>query len=124
VEHLEPGPGVVDRIIGRLAPMLSADRVFGAPVERDGVTVIPVASFRTGGGGGGGEGGDGANSGSGEGGGFGAIAKPAGAYVIKGGDVAWEPAVDVNRIVSTAGTIVMVLLFVRWRVIRARLRAA
>ena len=33
------------------------------------------------------------------GGGFGLSATPAGAYVIRGGAVEWQPAIDVNRIV-------------------------
>ncbi len=79
-------------------------RVFGEPIERDGVTVIPVAAVRGGGGGGGGGGTEpGANgeaaSGSGFGGGWGVNARPVGVYVIRGSDVSWEPARDLNRIV-------------------------
>jgi uncharacterized spore protein YtfJ len=68
--------------------------VFGEPFERDGVTVIPVASI-TGGGGGGGD--NSAEGGSG--GGFGMFAKPAGVYVIRGTDVSWQPAFDLNRVI-------------------------
>jgi uncharacterized spore protein YtfJ len=73
---------------------LSVNRVFGEPFERDGVTVIPVASI-TGGGGGGGD--NSAEGGSG--GGFGMLAKPAGVYVIRGTDVSWQPAFDLNRVI-------------------------
>src|SRR5688572_13972074 len=73
---------------------LSVNRVFGEPFERDGVTVIPVASI-TGGGGGGGD--NSAEGGSG--GGFGMFAKPAGVYVIRGTDVSWQPAFDLNRVI-------------------------
>ena len=66
--------------------------MFGEPHEEDGVTVIPAATVRGGGGGGGDEEDNG-------GAGFGVMARPAGAYVIKDGEVQWKPAVDPNRIV-------------------------
>jgi uncharacterized spore protein YtfJ len=77
-------------------------RVFGAPIERDGVTVVPVASVKGGGGAGGGSGASAAGDnpqGEGVGGGFGFDARPAGVYVIRDGDAHWRPAVDVNKIV-------------------------
>ena len=68
-------------------------RLFGDPVERDGVVVIPVAVVRGGGGGGHGEGPgpEGVGTGSGSGGGFGIAAKPAGVYVIEGNRVDGVP---------------------------------
>ncbi|GIE75318.1 hypothetical protein Aph02nite_12680 [Actinoplanes philippinensis] len=81
----------------------TAGRVFGEPIERDGVTVVPVAVIRGGGGGGAGsgspEGGDKVD-GEGSGGGFGFTARPAGVFVIRDGDAHWRPALDVNRIVA------------------------
>jgi hypothetical protein len=65
--------------IERARDVLTVRRVFGDPIERDGVTVIPAANVRGGGGGGGGEG----PNGQGSGGGFGVSATPAGAYVIR-----------------------------------------
>jgi uncharacterized spore protein YtfJ len=70
---------------------LTARTVYAEPVERDGVTVIPAASVRGGGGGGGDAEGNG-------GGGFGLVGRPVGAYVIKGGEVTWKPAVDPARV--------------------------
>src|ERR671911_755682 len=75
---------------------LTVKRVYGDPYERDGVVLTPAAAVRGGGGGGGGE--DATGGGSGSGGGFGLGARPVGAYVIAGGQVRWEPAVDVTRI--------------------------
>jgi len=75
---------------------VSASQVFGEPYETDGVTVIPVA--RVLGGGAGGYGGDEGGVGSG----YGVRAEPVGAYVITAGQVKWEPAVNVNKIVSGA----------------------
>jgi uncharacterized spore protein YtfJ len=102
-----------------LRDTLTATRVFGEPLERDGVTVIPVAAVRSGMGGGNGkrgaaDGGDGVEEG--EGGGLGLAARPAGAYVIKDGEVSWQPAVDVNRIVTLA---ILGWVVVAWVVSRA-----
>ncbi|GII67450.1 hypothetical protein Skr01_75350 [Sphaerisporangium krabiense] len=76
-------------------------RVYGEPYEKDGVTVIPAVSVSAGGGFGRGErrGLEQGKEDGGSGGGGGAIARPAGAYVIKDGEVRWEPALDVNRLV-------------------------
>jgi uncharacterized spore protein YtfJ len=70
---------------------MSVKRVYGDPIERDGLTIVPAASVRGGGGGG-------ADSENNGGGGFGLTARPVGVFVVKGQDVTWEPAVDVNRI--------------------------
>jgi uncharacterized spore protein YtfJ len=74
---------------------VSAKRVFGEPVERHGVTVIPAASVLGGGGGGGGEN---AGSPAGQGGepgagfGFGLWARPVGAIEITERGTEWKPA--------------------------------
>ena len=69
---------------------ITVQRVYGDPIEQEGVVVIPAASV----GGGGGGGGDSEDNG---GGGFGLRARPIGAYVIKDGEVSWKPAIDVGR---------------------------
>jgi uncharacterized spore protein YtfJ len=85
----------IDELLGGARDAITVKRVFGDPIESEGVTVIPVAKV----GGGGGGGGDSEDNG---GGGFGLGARPVGAYVIKDGDVNWQPAVDVNRIIGLA----------------------
>jgi uncharacterized spore protein YtfJ len=85
----------VDEMLAGARDAITVKRVFGDPVETDGVTVIPAAKV----GGGGGGGGDSDNNG---GGGFGLGARPVGAYVIKDGGVTWKPAIDANRIVALA----------------------
>jgi uncharacterized spore protein YtfJ len=67
-------------------------RIYGDPVEQDGVTVVPAAAVFGGTGGGGDAEGNG-------GAGFGLAGRPVGAWVIRGEDVTWKPAIDVNRIV-------------------------
>jgi uncharacterized spore protein YtfJ len=100
---------------------LSVRQVFGEPVERDGVTVIPAATV-LGGGGGGGEGVHPpsneddeakAQAQSGVGLGFGGLMWPAGAFEIRDDRVTWRPAIDVTRV------LVMVLVLAI-AVVRAR----
>ena len=90
---------------------VTVKRVFGDPFEKNGVTVIPAANVMGGGGGGSGESPDGEGQGSGTG--FGIAARPAGAYVIRGDEVTWTPAVDVNRII--AGAFFVAILAI-WRI--------
>jgi uncharacterized spore protein YtfJ len=99
---------------------VTVKRVFGEPYERDGIAVIPAATMA--GGSGGGTGKD-SSGGEGEGGGFGVVAKPAGVYLVKDGDVQWRPAVDPNRIISVVGAVVIVALLCRAVVERARAKA-
>ncbi|MEU7898314.1 spore germination protein GerW family protein [Nonomuraea sp. NPDC049152] len=95
-------------------------RVFGEPVTQGDVTVIPVARIAQGGGGGGGKQ-EGERPSQGSGGGYGLGATPAGVFVIKNGEVKWQPAVDVNRIVIGGQIVAVVLLLTirsivkRWR---------
>jgi uncharacterized spore protein YtfJ len=85
----------VTQLVADARDMLTVKRIFGEPIDHNGVRVIPVARVRGGGGGGGGSGPDG--EGSGGGGGFGMIASPVGVYVIKGDDVTWQPTTNPER---------------------------
>jgi uncharacterized spore protein YtfJ len=96
----------VDELLAGARDAISVKRVFGDPIETEGVTIIPVAKV----GGGGGGGGDSEDNG---GGGFGIGAKPVGVYVIKDRDVSWQPAVDVNRIIAFTFVLGLVLAFRR-----------
>lgn len=91
---------------------ITVGRVYGDPFEADGVTVIPAARVMGGGGGGEGAAPDGQ---SGTGTGFGIVARPAGAYVIRDGEVTWKPAIDVNRIIAGAFGIAALALLVAFR---------
>jgi uncharacterized spore protein YtfJ len=96
----------VNELLGGAQDAITVKRVFGDRIETEGVTVIPAAKV----GGGGGGGGDNENNG---GGGFGLGAKPVGAYVIKGDDVKWVPAIDVNRLLGLAFLVGLVFAFRR-----------
>lgn len=79
--------GFVADLADRVGAAADARAVFGDPVERDGVTVIPVAKASWGFGGGGGGDGDG----EGHGGGGGASAKPQGFIEIAEGHATYRP---------------------------------
>jgi len=112
-----------DHILAKVADNLSVRRAFGTAYEKDGILIIPVALVAGGGGGGTGtapsrRGDSAARPGSppetvpaepdaepqdsgrtGEGGGFGGLVLPSGAYVVKGDQIRWVPAVDPTIVV-------------------------
>ena len=94
---------------------ITVKRVFGEPYEKNGVTILPAAHVAGGGGGGGGEGQNEDGTGSGFGTGFGLSARPAGAYVIRGDEVVWQPAIDVTRIAFGILTYLTLRLLLRRR---------
>lgn len=123
----------VSELLSRATDSVTVGRVFGEPVERDGVTVIPVARVRGGAGGGegtdsggGAPGSEGSDSqgpgsgGSGSGGGVGFTASPAGVFVISGNQVTWRPAVDVNRIVLGGQIVGLALVLTLHAALRRR----
>ena len=89
------------RLAERLGANAAASAVFGAPVERDGVTVIPVARVRWGfGGGGGGGRKDKAQDGWGGGGGVQAV--PLGFIEVKDGGAQYRRVHDPLRLAIAA----------------------
>jgi uncharacterized spore protein YtfJ len=102
-------------LLNRVGESLSVGRVFGEPIERNGILVIPVAFVAGGGGGGEGQIAPPTNQASdresqkaesdtdesagisppiGSGGGLGGVIVPMGVYVIRGDTVQWKPAVQ------------------------------
>jgi uncharacterized spore protein YtfJ len=98
-----------DDLLARLADQagarFTASTVFGEPVERGGVTVIPVATGRFGFGGGSGS--DPDKHQSGEGGGGGATMTPVGYIEIKDSSTRFVPAVDPIRVGRLVGTLLL-----------------
>jgi uncharacterized spore protein YtfJ len=114
----------VQQILGQVKDAATVRRVFGEPIERDGVTVIPVARVAGGAGGGMGQGtGSEANSGSGSGAGYGMGAAPVGVYVIKDGQVTFQPALDLNRVILGGQIAAVVLALVARSIVRSVIRA-
>ena len=121
----------VGKLLMKASDDLSVRRAFGTAYEKDDLLIIPVALVAGGGGGGTersrhrdpGAGPDGlpeagpAGPGTAPqdpgrtdaGGGFGGLVLPAGAYVVKGGQVRWVPAVDVTIVVLASLSLVRVL---------------
>ena len=121
----------VENLLAKAADNLSVRRAFGTAYEKDGMLIIPVAIVAGGGGGGTGRTRRG-NSAAGPddppgevatahdaapqssartevGGGLGGLVLPSGAYVVKGDQVRWVPAVDVTIAVLASLSLARVL---------------
>jgi uncharacterized spore protein YtfJ len=98
----------VDRMWAGVRKAVTVRRVYGEPIEHDGVTVIPAAAIRGGAGGGG-------DSQENGGGGFGVGGRPIGTYVITNGRARWKPALDVNRMLFLTAALVYLLARLRRR---------
>ena len=82
---------------GRAREAKTVRRVYGDPYRKDGVTVIPAAKVRSGGG---------------ARGGYGVTATPVGVYVLRDGEVKWKPAFNLNRAILGAIIVAAVALLV------------
>ena len=76
---------LLERIGQTVGQKAQASTIFGEPVEREGVTVVPVAKARFGFGGGGGSGTREEGRGSGRGGGGGVVVSPVGYIDVRDG---------------------------------------
>jgi uncharacterized spore protein YtfJ len=106
----------IQELISSARDAVSVKRVYGDPYEKEGVTVIPAAAVRGGGGAGGDHGGDDA----GKGGGFGVMARPSGAWILEGDTVTWKPAIDVNRIILGGQLVALTAILVAGRIVLTR----
>jgi len=116
----------VETLLAKTSDHLSVRRAFGTAYEKDGMLIIPVAVVA----GGGGAGtalprrsspaarADGPPQESAAardsarmeaGGGFGGLVLPSGAYVVRGEEVRWVPAVDATIVVLASLSLVRVL---------------
>jgi uncharacterized spore protein YtfJ len=106
------GPAGLDAVFERLAARLGesarAAHVFGEAVERDGVTVVPVATARWGVGGGSGPK---KGEGMGTGGGGGATVKPIGYIEIRAGSSRFRPLWDAKTVLSGVAMAAALLAF-------------
>jgi uncharacterized spore protein YtfJ len=102
-----PATGISETFLERLAERLGglarADTVYGAPVERDGVTVIPVAKAMLGLGGG-----RGSDSGEGSsGGGGGMRLTPAGFIEVKDGGSRFRAIRDLTTLLPAVAAVIL-----------------
>jgi len=96
---------LLDQIGQSVGKRAQVSTVFGEPVEREGLTVIPVAKARFGFGGGGGSGGREGGEGSGAGGGGGGVVTPIGYIEVRDGSAEFKritPPTDVAALVAAA----------------------
>jgi uncharacterized spore protein YtfJ len=101
-------------VVNEAKGAMRASEVFGAPYEKNGITIIPAAKIAGGAGGGG----DQQNPQAG-GVGFGVSSRPVGAFVIKGDEVRWQPALDLNRVVLMSQVVVIVALLTARAIVKA-----
>ncbi len=95
----------LDEMLQGAQDVINVKRVYGEPIEKDGLTLIPAAEVMGGGGGGSDE----ANNG---GGGFGVSARPVGMWIIRGDEVEFEPAMDQTKLALRGMVVAIVFLFV------------
>ncbi len=112
----------IDELLSQGQNVLSANRVYSEPYEKNGVALITAASIRGGLGGGEGDSGEGEPVGSG--GGFGMTARPVGAYLIKGDEVSWISAADTTRVILFSQVVLVVSLLVLRSIVRTRRKRA
>jgi uncharacterized spore protein YtfJ len=115
----------VQEVLAQARDSMTVKRVYGEPYEKDGVTIIPAARVQGGAGAGSGDDpqGQGRGQARGTGSGFGVNARPVGAFIIRGGELSWRPAVDVNRIILGGQVVAVVALLTIRAIIKARAKA-
>jgi uncharacterized spore protein YtfJ len=121
----------VENLLVKASDNLSVRRAFGTAYEKDGMLIIPVAIVAGGGGGGTARTRHGNSAARPDGppeegpvahdtaprdsepmdagGGFGGLVLPSGAYVVKGDQVRWVPAIDTTIVVLASLTLVRAL---------------
>jgi len=106
----------VKETISTARDSLTVRRVYGEPFEKNGLAVIPAAAVIGGAGGGGSEHGEHSDGGSG----FGVQARPVGAWVIRGDQVSWQPAFDLNRVIFGCQLLGLAAILLTHRRLRGR----
>lgn len=101
-------------VVNEVKGAMGASVVFGTPYEKNGVTIIPAAKIAGGAGGGG----DQQNPQAG-GVGFGVYSRPVGAFIIKSGEVTWQPALDLNRVILMGQVVAIAALMTVRAIVKA-----
>ena len=117
-----PALSLLERLGQQLSTSATAQAVYGSPVERDGITVIPVARARYGFGGGGGVGTkEDETAGSGLGAGAGVSLTPVGYIELREGRSRFRPIrSSVVPLVAVSGAIAWLLLRSVPRLLKSR----
>jgi uncharacterized spore protein YtfJ len=106
-------------VMGSWRDTYTVRRVFGDPIEKDGLTIIPVAMVAGGGGGGNGPADDGDSAANG-GAGFSGMARPTGVFVVRTDSVVWHPALDVTLLGMAGMLLAALVALVLGRALRRR----
>jgi uncharacterized spore protein YtfJ len=117
-ENFSERDNFVTRLAESIGSRAKVATVFGEPIEREGVTVVPVATARWGMGGGGGQGASQHHySQHGYGGGGGMVVKPVGYLVMRGGDVEYREIGGALRALTAmlAGAVLGAVVLRGWR---------
>ena len=104
-------------VINEAKSAIRASEVFGAPYEKNGITIIPAARISGGAGGGGDQ-----QQPQAGGMGFGVSSRPVGAFVIKGDEVRWQPALDLNRVILMGQVVAIVALLTARAIVKASVK--
>jgi uncharacterized spore protein YtfJ len=102
----------VQEMVAKMQEAATVERVYGEPYEKDGVSVIPAARVSARGGSGA------ARGGEHSGGGFRVDAEPVGAYVVRDGEVEWQPVFDLNNVIRRGQLVGVAALLVLWVLVR------
>jgi uncharacterized spore protein YtfJ len=105
----------VERLAQQIGITANAKYIYAEPIERDGVTVIPVAKAVYGFGGGSGK----KENEQGAGGGGGAVLTPVGYIEIKDGATRFRPTRDAMIYVSLIAAVAPLVMFAVWRLTNA-----
>jgi uncharacterized spore protein YtfJ len=106
----------MQELLAQARDVMTVRRVFGEPIEKNGVTIVPVANVMGAAGGGPGP----SSSADNTGGGFGLRLTPAGVYVIKDGEVTWRPALNLNLVILGGQLVAMVVFLTIRAIVQAR----
>jgi uncharacterized spore protein YtfJ len=113
----QDGTALADELLKRIGETVGdkakVSTVFGEPVERSGITVIPVAKARFGFGGGGGAGARGGEEGSGGGGGGGALVSPVGYIELREGTAQFKRISTLADVLALAAAAALTALAVK-----------
>jgi uncharacterized spore protein YtfJ len=113
----QDGTALADELLKRIGETVGdkakVSTVFGEPVERAGITVIPVAKARFGFGGGGGAGARGGEEGSGGGGGGGALVSPVGYIELREGTAQFKRISTLADVLPLAAAAALTALAVK-----------
>ena len=93
-----PADSILAKLAEQIGARLSVSTLYGTPVERDGVTVIPVGAVRFAYGGGGGS--DASGNGTGDGGGAMGAGAATGYIELRGGKSRFVPVIHPARMLA------------------------